>query len=310
MVQQRTPKKVIQATGVGLHSGRKVLVTLGPAPTNAGIVFRRTDLNPVVEIPASYEYVSETMLCTSLQRGDVKIATVEHLLSALAGLGIDNAYIDVDAPEIPIMDGSAAPWVFLIQSAGIREQNALKRFIRILKPIRIEDGDKFAQFLPYNGYKVTFTIDFDHPVFNHKPKTASFDFSQTSYVKQVCRARTFGFLADYERLRESDLVKGGSLDNAVVVDDYRVLNEDGLRFENEFVAHKVLDAIGDLYLLGSSLIGAFEGYKSGHEMNNRLLRALMAQQESWEYTTVDKKHAHKSPVAGFFPLLDDALQVS
>ena len=287
MVQQRTPKKVIQATGVGLHSGRKVLVTLGPAPTNAGIVFRRTDLNPVVEIPASYEYVSETMLCTSLQRGDVKIATVEHLLSALAGLGIDNAYIDVDAPEIPIMDGSAAPWVFLIQSAGIREQNALKRFIRILKPIRIEDGDKFAQFLPYNGYKVTFTIDFDHPVFNHKPKTASFDFSQTSYVKQVCRARTFGFLSDYERLRESDLVKGGSLDNAVVVDDYRVLNEDGLRFENEFVAHKVLDAIGDLYLLGSSLIGAFEGYKSGHGLNNKLLRELIVRQDAWEYTYFD-----------------------
>lgn len=307
MIQQRTPKKVIQATGVGLHSGQKVLLTLRPAPINTGIIFRRTDLDPIVEIPASYEYVSETMLCTSLQRGDVKIATVEHLLSALAGLGIDNAYVDVNAPEIPIMDGSAAPFVFLVQSAGVREQNALKRYIRILKPIRVEEKGKFVEFTPHDGYKITFTIDFDHPVFNNKPKTASFDFSQTSYVKQVCRARTFGFLSDYERLREADLVKGGSLDNAVVVDDYRVVNEDGLRFESEFVAHKVLDAIGDLYLLGSSLIGAFEGHRSGHELNNRLLRALMANQSAWEYVTFDKK-AKASGVAGFYPLGDEPLQ--
>lgn len=304
MIQQRTPKKVIQATGVGLHSGEKVLLTLRPAPINTGIVFRRTDLNPVVEIPASYEYVSETMLCTSLQRDDVKIATVEHLLSALAGLGIDNAYVDVNAPEIPIMDGSAAPFVFLIQSAGVREQNAAKRYIRILKPIRVEENDKYVQFLPYNGYKVSFTIDFDHPVFNNKPKKACFDFSHTSYVKQVCRARTFGFLADYERLRESDLIKGGSLDNAVVVDDYRVLNEDGLRFEGEFVAHKVLDAIGDLYLLGSGLIGAFEGYKSGHELNNRLLRALVVNQDAWEYTYFDAEKYQSFAGAGFYSLGD------
>ncbi len=287
MIKQRTPKKVIQATGIGVHSGDTVLLTLRPAPINTGIIFRRTDLTPVVEIPASYEYVSDTMLCTSLQHKGAKVATVEHLLSALAGLGIDNAYVDVNAPEIPIMDGSAAPFVFLIQSAGIREQNAAKRFIRILKPIRIEENDKYVQFLPYNGYKVSFTIEFDHPVFNDKPQTVNFDFSSTSYVKEVCRARTFGFLSDYEKLRECDLAKGGSLDNAVVVDNYRVLNEDGLRFEDEFVKHKVLDAIGDLYLLGSSLIGAFEGYKSGHELNNKILRALMAQQDAWEYTYFD-----------------------
>lgn len=287
MIKQRTPKKVIQATGIGVHSGDTVLLTLRPAPINTGIIFRRTDLSPVVEIPASYEYVSDTMLCTSLQHQGAKVATVEHLLSALAGLGIDNAYVDVNAAEVPIMDGSAAPFVFLIQSAGIREQNAAKRFIRILKPVRIEENGKYVQFLPHNGYKISFTIEFDHPVFNDKPQSVNFDFSSMSYVKEVCRARTFGFLSDYEKLRECDLAKGGSLDNAVVVDNYRVLNEDGLRFEDEFVKHKVLDAIGDLYLLGSSLIGAFEGYKSGHELNNKLLRALIAQQDAWEYTYFD-----------------------
>lgn len=290
MIKQRTPKKVIQATGIGVHSGDTVLLTLRPAPINTGIVFRRTDLSPIVEIPASYEYVSDTMLCTSLQHQGVKVATVEHLLSAFAGLGIDNAYVDLNAPEVPIMDGSAAPFVFLIQSAGIREQNARKRFIRILKPVRIEENDKYVQFVPYNGYKISFTIEFDHPVFNEKPQAVNFDFSSASYVKEVCRARTFGFLSDYEKLRECDLAKGGSLDNAVVVDDYRVLNEDGLRFEDEFVKHKVLDAIGDLYLLGSSLIGAFEGYKSGHGLNNKLLRALMAQQDAWEYTYFDAEN--------------------
>jgi UDP-3-O-[3-hydroxymyristoyl] N-acetylglucosamine deacetylase len=286
MIKQRTPKKVIQATGVGLHSGEKVLLTLRPAPINTGIIFRRIDLNPVVEIPALYNQVGDTVLCTSLQQGGVKIATVEHLLSAFAGLGIDNAYVDINAPEIPIMDGSAAPFVFLIQSAGIREQSAAKRFIRILKPIRVEDNDKYVQFLPYDGYKVSFTIDFDHPVFNDKPQTATFDLSTTSYIK-LSRARTFGFLSDYEQLRENDLAKGGSLDNTIVVDDYRVLNEDGLRFDAEFVTHKVLDAVGDLYLLGCGLIGAFEGYKSGHGLNNRLLRELMLRQDAWEYTYFD-----------------------
>lgn len=289
MIKQRTPKKVIQATGVGLHSGEKVLLKLHPAPINTGIVFRRTDLD-LFEIPALYDQVGDTMLCTSLQRDGVKIATVEHLLSAFAGLGIDNAYVDVNAAELPIMDGSAAPYVFLIQSAGIREQSAAKRFIRILKPIRVEDKDKYVQFLPYEGFKVSFTIDFDHPVFNDKPQTATFDLSTTSYVKEVCRARTFGFLSDYEKLRECDLAKGGSLDNAIVVDDYRVINEDGLRFESEFVTHKVLDAIGDLYLLGCGLIGAFEGYKSGHGLNNRLLRELMQRQDAWEYTYFDAEN--------------------
>ncbi len=304
MIKQRTPKKVIQATGVGLHSGEKVLLTLRPAPINTGIIFRRVDLSPVVEIPATYENVCDTMLCTSLEKDGVKVATVEHLLSAFAGLGIDNAYVDVNAPELPIMDGSSAPFVFLIQSAGICEQNALKRFIRITKPVRVEDGDKYVQFLPYDGYKISFTIGFDHPAFNDKPQTATFDFSGSSYVKEVCRARTFGFLSDYEILRERNLAKGGSLHNAIVVDDYRVLNEDGLRFDGEFVAHKVLDAVGDLYLLGSSLIGAFEGYKSGHELNNRLLRELMAHQEAWEYTYFDTE----SYIADCYlePLLEEA----
>lgn len=302
MIRQRTPKKVIQATGVGLHSGEKVLLTLRPAPVNTGIVFRRVDLSPVVEIPASYEFVGDTTLCTTLHHNDVKIATVEHLLSALAGLGIDNAYIDVNAPEIPIMDGSAAPFVFLIQSAGIREQQAPKKYIRILKPIRIEDKGKYVQFKPHNGYKVSFTIDFDHPVFNDKPQTVNFDFTSTSYVKQVCRARTFGFLSDYEKLRECDLAKGGSLDNAIVVDNYRVLNDDGLRFESEFVSHKVLDAIGDLYLLGSSLIGAFEGYKSGHELNNQLLRKLMARQDAWEYTYFDEHNYFPAVQEEYYPV--------
>lgn len=289
MTKQRTPNKLIQATGVGLHSGEKVLLTLHPAPINTGIVFRRTDLDPVVEVKASYENVCDTMLCTSLQHEGVKVATVEHLMSALAGLGIDNAYIDVNAPELPIMDGSAAPFVFLIQSAGIREQSAKKRFIRILKPVRVEDGEKYVQFLPHDGYKISFKIDFDHPVFNSKPQTAEFDFSSTSYIKQVSRARTFGFLSDYEKLRQVGLVNGGSLDNAIVVDDYRIVNEDGLRFDDEFVKHKVLDAVGDLYLLGSGLIGAFEGYKSGHGLNNKLVRALMQQEDAWEYTHVDEE---------------------
>lgn len=297
MTQQRTPNKLIQATGVGLHSGDKVLLTLHPAPINTGIVFRRIDLDPVVEIPASYENVCDTMLCTSLQHNGVKVATVEHLLSALAGLGIDNAYIDVNAAEIPIMDGSAAPFVFLIQSAGIREQAAKKRYIRILKPVRVEEQGKFVQFLPHEGYRISFQIDFEHPVFNSKPQMATFDFSTTSYIKQVCRARTFGFLSDYEKLRKAGLANGGSLDNAIVVDDYRILNEDGLRFDDEFVKHKVLDAIGDLYLLGSNLLGSFEGYRSGHELNNKLLRKLMAQQDAWEYTYFDaENYASSAPV--------------
>ena len=302
LIKQRTPKKLIQATGVGLHSGEKVLLTLRPAPVNTGIIFRRVDLDPVVEIPATYENVFDTRLCTSLQSNGAKVATVEHLLSAFAGLGIDNAYVDLTAEEIPIMDGSAAPFVFLIQSAGICEQAAPKKFIRILKPIRIEENGKYVQFLPHDGYKIVFTIDFKHPVFNDKPQQVSFDFSSTSYVKQVSRARTFGFLSDYEKLRECDLAKGGSLDNAIVVDQYRLLNEDGLRFDDEFVKHKVLDAIGDLYLLGSNLIGTFEGHKSGHELNNKLLRTLMARKDAWEYTYFDQEHPSLAKYVHRFPL--------
>lgn len=302
MIRQRTPKKMIQATGVGLHSGEKVILTLRPAPINTGIVFRRTDLDPVVEIPASYRFVSDTMLCTTLQKESVRIATVEHLLSALAGLGIDNAYVDINANEIPIMDGSAAPFVFLIQSAGIQEQPAPKKFIKILKPVRVEHQGKWAQFMPFNGYRVSFTIDFKHPVFIDRPQQAVYDWSTTSYIKEVCRARTFGFLSEYEKLREMDLAKGGSLHNAIVVDDYRVLNEDGLRFEDEFVKHKILDAVGDLYLLGCGLIGAYEGYKSGHELNNSLIKELMAHEDAWEFTFLSEEEHQENFSPVFVPL--------
>jgi len=287
MIKQRTLKNVIRATGVGLHTGKKVYLTLRPAAANTGIIFRRVDLEIPVEIKASPENVGDTRLSTSLVKGDVRISTVEHLLSAMAGLGIDNAYVDVSAPEVPIMDGSAGPFVFLIQSAGIVEQNAAKRFIRIKRTIKVQEDDKWAQFDPFDGFKVGFSIEFDHPVFKSKEQTAEVDFSTTSFVKEVSRARTFGFMRDIEALRERELALGGSLDNAIVVDDYRVLNEDGLRYEDEFVKHKILDAIGDLYLLGHSLIGAFSGYKSGHALNNRLLCALMADEASWEEMTFD-----------------------
>jgi len=285
MLRQRTLKNVIRATGVGLHTGKKIFLTLRPAAADTGIVFRRVDLDQPVEIPAREENVGETTLSTTLAKGDIRISTVEHLLSAFAGLGIDNAYVDLSAPEVPIMDGSAGPFVFLIQSAGIEEQNAPKRFIRIKRSILVEDGDKWARFDPFEGFKVSFAIDFNHPAFRGRTKEASVDFSTTSFVKEISRARTFGFMRDYERLREMNLVLGGSLNNAVVVDDYRILNEDGLRYEDEFVKHKVLDAIGDLYLLGHSLIGAFSGYKSGHALNNMLLRRLMADEGAWELVT-------------------------
>ena len=292
MIRQRTLKNVIRATGIGLHTGEKVYLTLRPAAVDTGIVFRRVDLDPPVEIPARAENVGDTTLSTSLVCGGARVATVEHLLSALAGLGIDNAYVDVSAPEVPIMDGSAGPFVFLVQSAGVEDQNAPKRFIRIKKPVQVEDGDKWARFDPFEGFKVSFAIEFDHPVFKNRCQEAVVDFSTTSFVKEVSRARTFGFMRDIELLREKRLALGGSLDNAVVVDDYRVLNEDGLRYDDEFVKHKVLDAIGDLYLLGRSLIGAFSGYKSGHALNNHLLRALMADESAWELVTFeDAAHA-------------------
>ena len=282
MVKQRTLKNVIRATGVGLHTGEKVHLTLRPAAPDTGIVFRRVDLEPPVEIRACPHNVGDTRLSTTLMNGEVRVSTVEHLLAAFAGLGIDNAYVDLSASEVPIMDGSAGPFVFLIQSAGIEEQGRPKRFIRIKHPVEVRDGDKLARFEPYDGFKVEFSIDFDHPAFNDRSNRARVDFSTASFVKEVSRARTFGFLREIEQLRQQNLALGGSLDNAVVVDEYRVLNEEGLRYEDEFVKHKILDAIGDLYLLGHTLIGAFKGHKSGHALNNQLLRALVADHQAWE----------------------------
>src|SRR5579864_8116485 len=282
MVGQRTLKNSIKATGVGLHTGKKVLMTLRPAPPDTGIVFRRTDFNQPVDIKAHAQNVGDTMMGTTLHRGEVKISTVEHLLSALAGLGVDNALVEVSAGEVPIMDGSAGPFVFLLQSAGIEEQKAPKRFIRILETLQVDDGDKWARFDPYDGFKVNFEIEFNHPTFKRHSQVASMDFSTTSFLREVSRARTFGFMRDLESLRSRNLALGGNMDNAIVLDDYRVLNEDGLRYEDEFVKHKILDAIGDLYLLGHSLIGEFSGYKSGHARNHKLLRNLVADASMWE----------------------------
>ncbi len=299
MIKQRTLKNTIRATGVGLHSGEKVYLTLRPAAVDTGIVFRRTDLDPVVEIKATATNVSETTMSTTISEGDVKVGTVEHLLSALAGLGIDNLYVEVSAPEVPIMDGSSGPFVFLVQSAGIQEQSAAKKFIRIKKPVSVSEGDKIASFAPYDGFKVSFTIDFDHPVFASQRQDISIDFSSTSFVKEVSRARTFGFMQDIEFLRSKNLALGGSMDNAIVVDEYSILNEDGLRYEDEFVRHKVLDAIGDLYLLGYGLVGEFHGVKSGHGLNNKLLRELLLNQDCYDVVTFDE--AEKSPISYMKP---------
>lgn len=287
MIRQRTLKNSIRATGVGLHTGKKVYLTLNPAPVDHGIVFRRVDLDPIVEIKAHALNVGDTTMSTSLISGGQRVSTVEHLLSAMAGLGIDNAIIDVSAPEIPIMDGSAGPFVFLIQSAGIEEQNAYKKFIRIKKDVVVTSGDKVASFRAYNGYKLTFQIEFDHPVFKHRNVSTELDFSSTSFVKEISRARTFGFMHEIEYLRSIGLARGGSVDNAIVVDEYRILNEDGLRYEDEFVKHKVLDAIGDLYLMGYSILGEFRAFKSGHALNNALLRELIKRQDAWEFVTFD-----------------------
>jgi UDP-3-O-[3-hydroxymyristoyl] N-acetylglucosamine deacetylase len=287
MLNQRTLKNSIRASGVGLHSGKKVLMTLRPAMPDTGIVFRRTDLGELVDIPAHAEYVGDTMMGTTLQKGDAKISTVEHLLSALAGLGIDNALVEVSAGEVPIMDGSAGPFVFLLQSAGIEEQKAPKRFIRILDTVHVEEGDKWARFDPYDGFRVNFEIEFDHPSFKKRSQTATMDFSTTSFLREVSRARTFGFMRDLESLRARNLALGGNLDNAIVLDDNRILNEDGLRYEDEFVKHKILDAIGDLYLLGHSLIGEFSGFKSGHSLNNKLLRTLISTRRAWREVTFE-----------------------
>jgi UDP-3-O-[3-hydroxymyristoyl] N-acetylglucosamine deacetylase len=300
MIRHRTLKNVIRATGVGLHTGDKVCLTLRPAEPDTGIMFRRIDLPQPVEIKACPENVGDTSLSTTLVSGHARISTVEHLLSAFAGLGIDNAYVDVTAAEVPIMDGSAGPFVFLIQSAGIAEQNRPKRFVRIRRRVAVEEGDKHAVFEPFEGFKVDFSIEFDHPAFISRIQEASMDFSTTSFVKEVSRARTFGFLRDVEALRQKNLALGGSMDNAVVVDDYRVLNEEGLRYEDEFVKHKILDAIGDLYLLGHSLIGAFRGHKSGHGLNNRLLQALLADEAAWEQVTFED--TDRSPISYMQPL--------
>jgi UDP-3-O-[3-hydroxymyristoyl] N-acetylglucosamine deacetylase len=300
MIRQRTLKNTIRATGVGLHSGEKVYLTLMPAPVDHGIVFRRVDLDPIVDIQAIATNVGETTMSTTLVQDGVRVDTVEHLLSAMAGLGIDNAIVELSAQEVPIMDGSAGPFVFLIQSAGIAEQSKAKRFIRIKKKVEVREGDKIASFVPYNGFKVTFEIEFDHPAFKKSAQKASLDFSSTSFVKEVSRARTFGFMKDIEFLRSKNLALGGSVNNAIVVDEYRVLNEDGLRYEDEFVKHKILDAVGDLYLLGHSLMGEFVGYKSGHGLNNKLLRALELQTDAWEFVEFEEENApisYTKPVA-------------
>jgi UDP-3-O-[3-hydroxymyristoyl] N-acetylglucosamine deacetylase len=300
MIRQRTLKNTIRATGVGLHSGEKVYLTLKPAPVDHGIVFRRVDLEPIVDIQAKATNVGETTMSTTLVQEGVRVDTVEHLLSAMAGLGIDNAIVELSAQEVPIMDGSAGPFVFLLQSAGIAEQSKAKRFIRIKKKVEVREGDKVASFVPHNGFKVTFEIEFDHPAFKKSAQKASLDFSSTSFVKEVSRARTFGFMKDIEFLRSKNLALGGSVNNAIVVDEYRVVNEDGLRYEDEFVKHKILDAVGDLYLLGHSLIGEFVGFKSGHGLNNKLLRELELQTDAWEFVEYEEENApisYTKPVA-------------
>lgn len=287
MIRQRTLKNSIHATGVGLHSGKKVRLTLLPAPVDTGIVFRRTDLPEPVEIKASAKTVGDTTMSTTLVQGDVRVSTIEHLLAALAGMGIDNIYIELSASEVPIMDGSAAPFIFLLQSAGIAEQSKPKRYMRIVEPVEVRHGDKWARFDPHEGFRVGFAIDFEHPAFSREHQVAEFDFSTTSFVKEVSRARTFGFMRDIEMLRRNNLAMGGSQDNAIVLDDYRVLNDGGLRYEDEFVKHKILDAIGDLYLVDRSLIGAYRGYKSGHALNNLLVRELVDTPSAWEEVTFE-----------------------
>lgn len=295
MIKQRTLKNIIRATGVGLHTGEKIYLTLRPAAPNTGIRFRRTDLETPVEILACPENVSDTRLSTTIEKNGVRVSTVEHLMSVFAGLGIDNVYIDLTAPEVPIMDGSAGPFVFLVQSAGILEQDAPKKFLRIKKTVEVREGDMWVRFEPFEGFKVSFEINFDHPVFQSSVQSSSMDFSTTSFVREVSRARTFGFMGDLEVLQQNGLARGGGFDNAIVMDEYRILNEDGLRYDDEFVKHKILDAIGDLYLLGHPLIGAFHAHKSGHYLNNRLLRTLIAEEDAWELVSYDD--IEKAPIA-------------
>ena len=293
MLKQRTLSSKIRASGVGLHTGKKISLTLNPAPSNSGIVFKRTDVKSA-PIKASLENVFDTRLSTSLSNNEIKISTVEHLLSALAGIGIDNAIVELDGPEVPIMDGSARPFVFMIQSAGIQEQSEAKRFIKIKKTIEVKQDEKWAKIEPFDGFKVAFTIDFDHPAFSETSQSSEIDFSSVSYLSQVSRARTFGFAKDIELLRKNNLALGGSVNNAIVIDDYKVVNEEGVRFQDEFVKHKILDAIGDLYLLGHGLIGSFSAYKSGHHLNNLLLRELINNIHAWEEVTI--QNDSESPI--------------
>jgi UDP-3-O-[3-hydroxymyristoyl] N-acetylglucosamine deacetylase len=293
MLRQRTLKSLVSASGVGLHTGQKVRITLRPAPIDTGVVFRRVDLDSPVDIPARAELVGEARLASTLIKGDVKIHTVEHLMSALGGMGVDNAYVDLDAPELPIMDGSASPFVLLIQQAGIEEQAAPKKFLRVTRRVEVRDADKWARLDPYDGYRLSFSIEFRHPVIERTTQAVTVDFAETSYLKEIARARTFGFMHDVEDLRDSGLALGGGLDNAVVLDEYRVLNSEGLRFADEFIRHKLLDAIGDLYLLGRPLLGAFTAHKSGHALNNRLLRTALADAASLE--TVVFERAEETP---------------
>ena len=301
MIKQRTVRNIIRAKGVGLHTGQDVYLTLSPAPIDSGIIFRRVDLDPVIEIPAKAENVGETNMSSTIMKDGVKVSTVEHLLSAMAGLGIDNAYVDLSAPEVPIMDGSSGHFVFLLQSAGIHEQEAAKKFIRVKKKVSVVSEDKEASFAPFEGFKISFTIEFDHPVFKERPTQASVDFSSTSFVREVSRARTFGFMRQMDELRENNLALGVSLDNVIAVGDDHIVNEDGFRSNDEFVKHKMLDAIGDLYLLGYSLIGEYVGHKSGHELNNKLLRALLADPEAWELVTFDD--VNNAPISYSQPIL-------
>lgn len=302
MIKQRTIKNPVKETGIGLHKGEKVTMTLRPAPANTGIVFRRVDLTPHVDIPARANAVGDTVLCTCLSNDDgVSIQTVEHLASALAGLGIDNIIVDVDSNELPIMDGSASPFVFLLQSAGIEELNAPKRFIRIKKPVRVEEDDKWAELRPHDGFRVDFKIDFDHPVISQTRQHMVMDFDSSSYVSEVSRARTFGFMRDLEYMNSKNLALGGSMENAVALDEFRVLNPEGLRYDDEFLKHKILDAVGDLYLGGHSIIGELRAYKTGHGLNNKLLNALLAQKECWEYVTYD--NVESAPIRYAQPVL-------
>lgn len=296
MLKQRTLKTVIRASGVGLHGGVKVNLTLRPAAPDTGIVFRRIDLPEPLDIPAQAFLIGDTRMCSCLEKDGVKVGTIEHLMSALAGLGIDNVWIDLDAPEVPILDGSAAPFIFLIQSAGIEEQNAAKKFIRVNRPIEVRDGDKWARFVPYDGYKLSFSIVFNHPAIDKSAQEAEIDFAEQSYIREISRARTFGFMQEVEYLRENGLALGGGLENAIVLDEFRVLNQDGLRYTDEFVKHKILDAIGDLYLIGRPLLAAYASHKGGHALNNQLARALLEQQDAWDLVTFEQREAAPSGV--------------